>query len=88
MKRICGPVSDLIIPILCSVRNTHNSSASTLIGHLNQLIVIRTVENPSEYSSRVKWLITLLVSGAAATDPLSGTIFYRKLLSIELQYRD
>ncbi|CAD6586120.1 MAG: hypothetical protein ASARMPREDX12_002275 [Alectoria sarmentosa] len=48
-------------------------------GFLDRVTVIKHVNTPLEYGTLTKWMITLIVAGAAAIDPISSTIFYPAL---------
>ena len=47
-------------------------------GLLGRLSIIPEVDRPYDYASGTKWLITLIVSLAAAAAPLGSSIFFRE----------
>lgn len=62
---------------------TAGCQESTGSGHrglLGHLVIFKPVEEPMNYNRNIKWLITLLVSGTAAIDPICSTILYRMRL--------
>lgn len=70
------------VPDQASSGDAQGSRYSRHRGIFPGLVLIKTVEQPMAYGRNFKWLITFLVSGAAAIDPISSTIFYRKHLPI------
>jgi hypothetical protein len=50
-------------------------------GLFAKLSLIPEVERPYDYANKTKWLITLIVSIAAAAAPLGSSIFFRKSLA-------
>jgi hypothetical protein len=47
-------------------------------GLLGRLTIIPEVERPYDYANSTKWVITIIVSAAAAAAPLGSAIFFRK----------
>ena len=52
-------------------------SHSKLRRFFDHFVLIELLKEPLAYSRKTKWLITFLVSGAAAVDPISSSIVYR-----------
>ena len=46
---------------------------------INRFVLVRPVKNPKSYDRRFKWFVTILVAASSAIDPMSSTIFYRKM---------
>jgi hypothetical protein len=51
-------------------------------GLLGRFTLVAEVENPYDYSNRLKWFITFIVAFAAAAAPMGSSIFFRKSCSI------
>lgn len=51
-------------------------------GLLGRLSLVAEVQNPYDYSNRLKWFITFIVAFAAAAAPMGSSIFFRKSLLI------
>lgn len=73
----CGDNAAAILLPSDTLEDGQNQNHSKLGRLLDRLIIIKTVKVPFEYNRNIKWLITFLISGAAAVDPISSTIFYR-----------
>lgn len=72
---ILGASTSAVIPQV--PENHHEHAAIRCNGVLKQLLLIKTASEPLAYGIATKWLITLVVAGAAAVDPISSTILYR-----------
>lgn len=57
----------------CNVRSTANVNKSFAVP-----TVIPQVDKPYDYSNRQKWIITTIVTVAAAAAPMGAAMFYRK----------
>jgi hypothetical protein len=59
-------------------KSTPTASLTAIYGPDWKLSLIHPVSEPCEYDRRTKWMITGTVAFAAATAPMSASIFYRK----------
>jgi hypothetical protein len=50
-------------------------------GLLGRFTVVAEVENPYDYSNRLKWFITFIVAFAAAAAPMGSSILFRESYS-------
>jgi hypothetical protein len=50
-------------------------------GLLGRFTLVAEVENPYDYSDRLKWFITFIVAFAAAAAPMGSSIIFRKSYS-------
>lgn len=63
---------------MTSSQNPSEARSSALNGLCTTSILIPSIDNPKGYGRREKWIITTIVTVAAAAAPMGAAMFYRK----------